>query len=114
MRKWLSVFVIAVAVSACGSKASPTSPANNTAYVKFRLDANSCSALGTATLNMTFYIDGATVGSANVSLSTTSPAYSVTAGSHVASASVSNYNIRWESLTFSVAAGQTWTYILQC
>lgn len=113
--KRLVVLVLALTVSACGGGgSSPTAPSPSSS-VQFRLDANSCGSLfGTQTLAFTFFVDGAQVGTATLGIGSTSPAYSVTVGSHVASASVTNTSIRWQNLNFSVTPGQIFTYVLLC
>jgi hypothetical protein len=104
----LSVF----ALTACSK--SPTSPSQS-AFVQFRLDQNSCTnVLGTQVITLSFFVDGILVGTAPVSISTTSPPYSVVAGTHAASANVTNTNIRWDNLNFSVTAKQTFTVVLLC
>jgi hypothetical protein len=109
MRRFLCAAVLAL--SACGG---PTAPSNPTA-IQFRLDSNSCGPIfGTNTLTFSFFVEGAQVGNATLGINATSPPFAVAAGSHVASASVTNSSIRWNNLNFSVTTGQTFTYVLLC
>lgn len=104
---------IAVLSAACGDD-SPSSPSRN-GSVSFRLDQNSCTRVfGTSTLSFTFFVDGVSVGTTSLGIGITSPSYTVTPGSHIASASVTNTALRFENLSFSVQAGGTFTYILIC
>jgi hypothetical protein len=110
----LSVFVLSIFLVGCGGS-NPVAPTASNAAVNFRLDNNSCSGVfGTQTLTFGLFVDGLQVGSANLGINITSPSFTVTPGSHVASANVTNSTLRWNNLNFSVAAGNTFTYILTC
>ena len=112
MRRLVLGILLATFV-ACGGDSS-TSPSKVTA-VQFRLDANTCGPIfGSQSLTFTFFVDGVQIGTASLGINITSPPFSVITGSHVASASVTNTTIRWQNLSFSVASGQTFTYILLC
>lgn len=112
MRRLL-VAVALLACVACG-KDSPTAPSQS-ASVQFRLDQNSCGPIfGSSTLTFTFFIDGSSVGSFVMGVNQTSPAYPVTAGSHVVSASVPNTTARWNNINITVAAGSIFTAVMTC
>lgn len=102
-----------LAMVGCGGD-SPTSP-SQASFVQFRLDANSCGAVfGSRSLTFTFFVDGNQVGTGSLGIGTTSAQFRVIAGSHVASASVTNTALRWMNLSFTVAPQGTFTYILIC
>lgn len=112
VRAALLLSVVALALPACGK--SSTSPSQE-GLVQFRLDQNTCTnVLGTQVITVSFFIDGVLKGTAQVSVGTVSPTYPVTAGSHVASASLANTSIRWDNLTISVPAKTTFTVVLGC
>ena len=111
MRRLLCALLLATFIG-CGD--SPTAP-SKVGNVQFRLDQNSCGPIfGTQTLTFSFFVDGIQVGTSSLGINTTSPAYGVAAGSHLASASVTNSTVRWNNLNFSVSSGQTFTYVLLC
>ena len=116
----LTIIVITLTILiACGdggTSSMPTSPTPpvTTGRVQFRLDQNSCSFLGTTVLTFSFFVDGVQVGSAPLGLNQTSPPFTVSAASHVASANVTNTTIRWNSVNFNATAGQVFTVVLIC
>lgn len=111
MRSFIAAVFLAFSVMACSDSTAPI----NKGFIRFRLDANSCGPIfGTQTLNFTFFIDGATTGSASLGVSNTSPSYQVDVGSHIASASVTNTQYQWQNLTATVNKDATYTYILSC
>lgn len=98
--------------AACGS--SPSSPSSSTS-VQFRLDQASCGpVLGVQAFTFSFFVDGLQVGTATLGVGQTSPAFAVAAGSHTASATVTNTTVRWQNLNFTVTKGQPFTYVLLC
>lgn len=110
--KRLVIGMACAILMACGG--NPNSPSKQGSIV-YRLDANSCGPiLGTSTLALQYFVDGTQVGSATVGVGQTSPPFAISPTSHVASASVANFNYQWPSLNFTVASGQTFTYVLIC
>lgn len=110
MTRWGCLLVLGFFLAGCGGPMAPSTPT----AVQFRLDANSCSFFGTQTLTFTFFVDGQQVGTGALGLNSTSASFFVRPGSHTASATVTNTSLRWENLNFSVASGQTFTYLLLC
>lgn len=110
MRHLFAAILLASALS-CKDTTAP----EHTGFVRFRLDANSCGPVfGSQTLNFTFFVDGTQVGATSLGVTSTSPSYEVSIGSHLASARVTNTTVQFENLNAIVSEGQTFTYILSC
>ena len=116
MRRILGVLTTMGVLACSGGGDKVTGPsAPTTGSIVFKLDANSCTPIfGTNTLTFTFFIDGSSVGSAAIGINQQSPSYTVSPGTHVASASVTNSTLRWQNLSATVSAGQTFAYVLSC
>jgi hypothetical protein len=107
MRKLLAVAMVAV-MAACGGETTAPTAANGTLF--FKIDALTCS--GTSVVS--FAVDGSVVGSETISAGGTSKGYTVTAGSHVVGARVSNGNYVWPNTNINVPANGTFTQVLPC
>ena len=105
-------FGIAMALLvACGGCEELTGILDDTGTVAFKVHENCGSGSGT----ITFYVDGSSVGTATLSGGESSPSYTVSAGQHLASANeTTTGNLSWDSLSFTVAAGGSFTMILTC
>jgi hypothetical protein len=114
MRRLLVVALSAILLACSGGGGSgPTAP--TTGAVVFKLDANTCPPiLGTSPISVIFFIDGNTIGTAAVSTTQSSPAYTVSAGSHVLSARVANTTYFWGNTNVTVLAGQTFSAVMPC
>jgi hypothetical protein len=105
-------FGIAMALLvACAGCEELTGILDDTATVVFKVHDN----CGPASGNIAFYIDGSTVGTATLSGGQSSPGYTVSAGQHLASANETTPGgFTWENLSFTVAAGGSFTVLLTC
>lgn len=115
MRRLLGglIVVLTMGCSKSDSATGPTAP--TTGVVVFKLDANTCTAsIGSTPISVIFYIDGSTVGTATVSVTQSSPPYTVSAGSHVLSARLANTGYQWANITATVPARTTYAAVLLC
>jgi hypothetical protein len=96
-------------MAACGGDTTTAPPAANSTLF-FKIDALTCS--GTSVVS--FAVDGSIVGSETISAGGTSKGYTITAGSHVVGARVSNGNYVWPNTNINAPANGTFTQVLPC
>ena len=112
MKRVLLALICGLASACGGGEDSPTAPTSTRSSVLFTLDANSCRGVPAVTIE--FFVDGSTVGSGTLSPGQTSQSFPVSAGSHLLSARVANFDIVWPSLNATTPAGGSFTYLLIC
>jgi hypothetical protein len=91
----------------CGDSSGPSS----SAHILYRLDAQSCAGIGSLTLNL--FVDGVQRGTQSFAPGG-SATVDVEVGQHAVSATVANSSIAFTPQTYTLAAGQTATYLMIC
>ena len=109
--RYLALVFSLVILAACGSDSPTVPPAPTTGPVYFRVDGVSCTGGGP----ITFYIDGAPVGTESLAAGgSSSGPYMTTIGSHAVGAKEVNSPFYvWQSLTGYVTASG-FTMLLKC
>lgn len=107
-RSFLSLLA-AVLFAGCSGENATGPSASGT--LLFKRDALTCTG-GTA--NITFFIDGSSVGSEDIAAGGISKPFRVTAGSHTAGARLTNIDYTWPTSTVTVPGAGSFTLVLTC
>jgi hypothetical protein len=102
-----------LAIVSCGGSSDATAPRPARGDLVFKLDAGTCTVTGGTTVNISFFVDGSGLGSADIAPGS-GRSFNVTAGQHAIYAKLTNDSYTWPLTTVVVPENTSYTAVLYC